>query len=109
VIVTLGAGPDDFSSSYRCVQRCISPQVNARHCDVRIARNNGMSTTIGASPSSHIAQNDTSLHRVNTCQRSRVGRSRADGNFVPLLASRHRPDHDAARYSGSTSTVHVPK
>uniref|UniRef100_A0A0E0JCP6 Uncharacterized protein n=1 Tax=Oryza nivara TaxID=4536 RepID=A0A0E0JCP6_ORYNI len=58
-----GAGPDDFSSSYRCVQRCISPQVNARHCDVRIARNNGMSTTIGASPSSRIAQNDTSLHR----------------------------------------------
>uniref|UniRef100_A0A0E0RK97 Secreted protein n=1 Tax=Oryza rufipogon TaxID=4529 RepID=A0A0E0RK97_ORYRU len=63
VIVTLGAGPDDFSSSYRCVQRCISPQVNARHCDVRIARNNGMSTTIGTSPSSRIAQNDTSLHR----------------------------------------------
>uniref|UniRef100_A0A0E0BVH0 Uncharacterized protein n=1 Tax=Oryza glumipatula TaxID=40148 RepID=A0A0E0BVH0_9ORYZ len=42
-----------------------------KHCDVRIARNNGMSTTIGASPSSRIAQNDTSLHRVNTCQRSR--------------------------------------
>uniref|UniRef100_A0A0E0EI84 Uncharacterized protein n=1 Tax=Oryza meridionalis TaxID=40149 RepID=A0A0E0EI84_9ORYZ len=56
-------------------------KVNARHCDVRIARNNGMSTTIGASPSSRIAQNDTSLHGVNTCQRSRVGQSRADGVF----------------------------
>uniref|UniRef100_A0A0E0C8E6 Uncharacterized protein n=1 Tax=Oryza meridionalis TaxID=40149 RepID=A0A0E0C8E6_9ORYZ len=56
-----------------------------------------MSTTIGASPSSHIAQNDTSLHGVNTCQRSRVGRSRADA------------DRDAARYSGSTSIVHVLK
>lgn len=85
MIVTLGSGPDDSSSSYRCVQRCISPQVNSKHCDVRIARNNGMSTTIGASPSSRIAQNDTSLRGVNTCQRSRVGRSTADGTLFSLL------------------------
>ncbi|EEE53646.1 hypothetical protein OsJ_36937 [Oryza sativa Japonica Group] len=39
--------------------------------------------------------------------------SSSDGPTVPgvqsLPAVRGKADHDAARYSGSTSTVHVPK